>query len=288
MAGEVTSAATVGGEPALMVIYEPMVGEIEPTVAAGRVPVAADEVMLGETVARDQGLEIGDQVPITVEFIDGERAYTVVGLGVVGSGAEDPNPGRTALLSSHLLEDADLEVVSQNLLVQADPDTDLDALAVDLEDDFPDTLVRAPLLPRAVSLYDDLSYAPVALAVVVSVLAAVAVVNALVTSTRRRRADLAVLKALGAGGGQLRRMVAWQSTAWSALSVVIGVPVGLVVAAVGWEAIIDSLGLRSPTAFPATAVALVALVVIVTANALALLTGRAATRVRAAEALRIE
>jgi predicted lysophospholipase L1 biosynthesis ABC-type transport system permease subunit len=124
--------------------------------------------------------------------------------------------------------------------------------------------------------------------VVVCVLAAVAVANALVTSTRRRRTDLAVLKALGAGGRQLRRMVAWQSTTWAGLSVVVGVPVGLVVGAAGWEAITGSLGLRRPTAFPAMVVGTVALVVMATANARALFAGRAATRIPTAEALRIE
>ena len=111
------------------------------------------------------------------------------------------------------------------------------------------------------------------------VLAAVALVNALVTSVRRRGRELAVLKAVGARRRQIRGVVAWQATAWALVAVLIGLPVGVVLSASGWEAITTSLGLHSPTAVPVLFVAAVALSIVAIANVVALLPGRAAAKV---------
>ena len=127
-----------------------------------------------------------------------------------------------------------------------------------------------------------------ALAVAVLVLAAVALVNALVTSVRRRGRELAVLKAVGAGRRQIRGVVAWQATAWALVAALIGLPLGVVLGASGWEAITTSLGLHSPTAVPVLFVAAVALSIVAIANLVALLPGRAAAKVAAASALRTE
>ena len=149
--------------------------------------------------------------------------------------------------------------------------------------------MRAPFVPRSVQLWDELSYAPVALAASVLALAALALVNALVTSVRRRHRDLAVVKAvrcsppadppgggvagdgLGAGGGARR-----------------GPPRAGGRSAMGWEAITTSLGLHSPTAVPLLLVTGAALSIVVIANLVALLPARAAARVGAATALRTE
>jgi putative ABC transport system permease protein len=285
--GELSDAGTARDLPVTVVAYLPGIGRMEPTVASGRVPIGPDEVLLGETAARALGVEIGDEIPLTIDFLGSTRSVTVVGFGVAGTALADPHPGRVAYVTPEAFEGA-VELAPQILLVELEPGADVEAATAALEDAYPDTVVGATSIPRSVLLWDQLSYAPVALAVAVLVLAAVALVNALVSSVRRRGRELAVLKALGAGRRQIRGVVAWQATAWALVAALIGLPLGVVISASGWEAITTSLGLRSPTAVPVLFVAAVALSIVAIANVVALLPGRAAAKVTAASALRTE
>ena len=238
-----------------VVAYLPGIGRMEPTVASGRVPIGPDEVLLGETAARALGVEIGDEIPLTIEFVGSTQSVTVVGFGVAGTALADPHPGRVAYVAPEAFEGA-VELAPQVLLVELEPDADVEAATAALEAAYPDTVVGAPSVPRSVLLWDQLSYAPVALAVAVLVLAAVALVNALVTSVRRRGARAGGVEGrgcppsadprgggmaghgMGVGGGAHRRCP-W---GWSS-------------ARCGWEAITTSLGLHSPTAVPVLFVA---------------------------------
>ena len=244
-----SAAGTAHDLSVTVVAYLPGIGRMEPTVASGRVPIGPDEVLLGETAARALGVEIGDEIPLTIDFVGSTQSVTVVGFGVAGTALADPHPGRVAYVTPEAFEGA-VELAPQVLLVELEPDADVEAATAALEAAYPDTVVGASSVPRSVLLWDQLSYAPVALAVAVLVLAAVALVNALVTSVRRRGRELAVLKAVGARRRQIRGVVAWQATAWALVAVLIGLPVGVVLSASGWEAITTSLGLHSPTAVP--------------------------------------
>lgn len=85
---------------------------------------------------------------------------------------------------------------------------------------------------------------------------------------RRRRRDLALLKALGFTQGQLAAAVAWQATVAAAIGVVVGIPPDATV--------------------PATSVVLVAVGAFVFANLVAALPGRGAARTPTALVLRAE
>ena len=270
--GELSAAGTARDLPVTVVAYLPGIGRMEPTVASGRVPIGPDEVLLGETAARALGVEIGDEIPLTMEFVGSTQSVTVVGFGVAGTALADPHPGRVAYVAPEAFEGA-VEVAPQVLLVELEPRCRCRGRDAALEDAYPDTVVGATSVPRSVLLWDQLSYAPVALAVAVLVLAAVALVNALVTSVRRRGRELAVLKAVGARRRQIRGVVAWQATAWALVAVLIGLPLGVVLSASGWEAITTSLGLHSPTAVPVLFVAAVAVAIVAIANLVALLPG---------------
>ena len=90
-----------------------------------------------------------------------------------------------------------------------------------LKREFPGVVLPAVPPPevREVQGVNDL---PLALAAVLTLLAVGTIAQTLVTSVRRRRRDLAILKAVGFVGLQVRASVAWQATAiagtgcWSA------------------------------------------------------------------------
>jgi putative ABC transport system permease protein len=65
-------------------------------------------------------------------------------------------------------------------------------------------------------------YLPALLAVVVALLAVGTVAHALVSSVRRRRRDMAILKTLGFVRGLLSAMVAWQATTFALVALLAG------------------------------------------------------------------
>ena len=93
---------------------------------------------------------------------------------------------------------------------------------------------------------------------------------------RRRRRDLALLKALGLTRGQLAAVVAWQSTVCVAIGVAIGVPLGIVFGHLMWDLFAHELFAIPEATVPVLAIALVALGALILANTVAAIPGRRA------------
>jgi putative ABC transport system permease protein len=129
---------------------------------------------------------------------------------------------------------------------------------------------------------------PLYLAILVALMAAATLAHVLVTSIRRRRRDLAILKTIGFQRGQLTWTVAWQATTLSLLALAIGIPLGVVVGRWLWTAFSDQLGILPSPAVPIAAVLLTVPATLLLANLIAYLPGRAAGRVQAATILRTE
>lgn len=66
-----------------------------------------------------------------------------------------------------------------------------------------------------------------ALASVVALLSLATTAHVLISTSRRSRRDLAILKALGFVRGQVRRAVAWQASTLALVSLVFGLPLGI-------------------------------------------------------------
>ena len=75
---------------------------------------------------------------------------------------------------------------------------------------------------------------PLALALLLALLATGTVAHTLITSVRRRRRELAILKAVGFVARQVRATVAWQATAMAASSLIIGLPLGIAAGRWAW------------------------------------------------------
>src|SRR4029077_15034865 len=88
----------------------------------------------------------------------------------------------------------------------------------------------------------NLASLPAILAVVLAGLGAATLAHTLVTSVRRRRRELAVLKTLGFVRRQVSFVVAWQTTTLVVLALAIGVPLGAALGRWAWTAYADDLG----------------------------------------------
>ena len=114
------------------------------------------------------------------------------------------------------------------------------------------------------------------------------VAHALVTTVRRRRHDLAVLRSIGFTRPNTRFAVAWQATIFAIAGLVFGVPLGIVTGRVLWRRLADAYPVVYVAPLAVLALALVAPLALLVANLLAAGPAHAATRVRPAHVLRAE
>jgi ABC-type antimicrobial peptide transport system permease subunit len=105
---------------------------------------------------------------------------------------------------------------------------------------------------------------------------------------RRRRGELALLKALGMTRRQLREIVAWQTTLTLVVAVVIGVPLGVAGGRWAWHAFAGSLGVVPVTVIPLAVLVPGAALLLLAGNLLTLAPATVAARTTPAAALRAE
>jgi hypothetical protein len=265
-----------------LVGVEPLRGGLEPVVLAGRFPATDDEVALGERTADALHVHIGDDVSFDGE--QGPVTYHVVGFAVVPMVSFGEGGGRGAAMLQSGLERVSAGTEPQQLALRLAPGTDPGALSLGVDvtpssgQSRPADVVTAA---RARSL-------PTVIAVVIGLLATVVLVQALVGSVRSRRRDIAVLRALGADGPWVGRVVHIQATALGLTALVIGVPLGVVAGRATFRAFAGRLGLVSTPLVPVVIIASIAIAVLVIANLAASLPARRARHVPVSTLLRYE
>lgn len=260
-------------------------GQIEPVVPEGRAPAAPDEVALGDKVLDRLGLGIGDTLDVDR---DGERDT----LRVVGrylQPAEDDASSGMLLVPEGFAalegEDAD-----SGVLVRFAPDVDTGTALARLHEvgDQVDVIVAADDAPSNVDNLDELGALPAVLASFLALLAAIAAVHALVTATRRRRHDLAVLRVLGFVGGQVHSTLRWQALTVAAAGLLGGVPAGIIAGRRLWSALAGAIGVVDDWSFPWLTLIVAVPATLGFAVLLAVLPGRVAARVPPGRVLRAE
>ena len=86
---------------------------------------------------------------------------------------------------------------------------------------------------------------PLLLASLFTIVAFATLVHVLVTSVRRRRRDLAILRTIGFTRRQVSRTVAWQAATIAAVALMIGIPIGVLAGRLSWSLFADQLGVVS-------------------------------------------
>jgi len=129
---------------------------------------------------------------------------------------------------------------------------------------------------------------PKVLTLVVALLAGAALVHTLVTSVRRSRRQIGVLKTLGFTRGQVVSSVGWHATTIAVVALVVGLPLGMVAGRLAWRAVSTSLGVATVQSLPLLSVAATAALVLIVANIAAFAPGVSAARMRPSSTLRAE
>jgi ABC-type lipoprotein release transport system permease subunit len=147
---------------------------------------------------------------------------------------------------------------------------------------------EAASLPQDVLFLRRVRTLPIALAAFLVFLAIAALGHALVTAVRRRRHDLAILRALGFRPRQSAACIAWLATTVGVIGLVIGIPLGILAGRVAWRWVAE----RTPLVYvpPIATLAILLLIpcTLLVVNVLAALPARRASRLQAADVLRTE
>ncbi|MCX6464378.1 MAG: FtsX-like permease family protein [Pseudonocardiales bacterium] len=268
-----------------------------PTVVlSGRMPAAPDEVALAPASAEQLGVGLGDRVPMTGTA--GSATLTVTGIAFVpyaGHNNYDDGGWVTPAGYAGLIDGFKFHPLYVALVPGADPEavaarlgTDV-AAALDLPaagfDTFP-IQVTPPLEEAAV--IRNVQVLPVVLGGFLGLLALGAVGHALATAVRRRRHDVAVLRACGMTRGQVRAVVVTQATVLAGVGLLFGLPLGVAAGRVLWRFVADITPLQYEAPVALAALLLAVPVAVLLSNALAAWPGRVAARLRIGHVLRAE
>jgi ABC-type lipoprotein release transport system permease subunit len=263
-------------------------GRVFPTLIEGREPSGPDEVVLGATTLRRLGLRLGQTVRV--------EAGRPAAMRIVGRSAlittDTENAGDGAILTIEGLRRLEPARGSGygSFYVRYAPGADPEAAQQSLRR-LPSGAVQVigfPRPPPAVENLGRVDGLPGVLAGLLALLAAAALAHLLVTSVRRRRRDLAILKSLGFVRGQVSAAVAWQATTVALLALAVGLPLGIALGRWTWSLLVDRIGLGAGPVTPGPALRAGVAGTVLVANLVAAWPGRVAARTRPAVALRSE
>jgi hypothetical protein len=282
-------AVPVDGHPVPMFATRTVRGDIRFVVLRGRRPEATDEVAFAPTTMRELHLSLGDRVHVGPATGTSVRVVGEALLPATSHTDYDQSGWMTAAGLRRAIGATTGEDAEDYLFVRWRPGVDDAAARRQLVRISGQDLFAVPAtLPVAVADLRRMEDLPLALAGFFALLACATVAHALVTTVRRRRHDLAVLRSIGFTRRQTRRAIAWQATLIAAVGIVIGVPLGIAAGRLAWRWLADDFPIAYVPPFALLAVLLVASVAIVIANALAAGPAHVASHIRPAEALRVE
>ncbi len=251
-----TREIEVAGHPVSAIAFQSLRGHIDPEIVAGRAPRAPDEIAMGSVTLDATHTRIGELVKVHGE--SGEtRSYRIVGRTVLptlsvdslqplADGVAFTVPGFQPLMSEGANE-------THFLLLKLGRGANRDAIERRARAVPQSKNAGTPSTPVEMDRLRQINWFPTILAGLLTVLALVAVGHALVTSVRRRRREIALLKTVGFSRRQVSATVAWQATTLAAVGLVVGIPIGLLIGHAVWEAVADGLGVATVATMPALA-----------------------------------
>lgn len=267
--------------------HDPLGPEDREVFLAGGAPSRDDEIALGADSARDLGVGVGSK--LSVGGLRDRRSMTVSGValftwdqgrydqgGLVSPAGFDQlfdlperHVGLVELRPGHGIEDVEARLNSLEVV----PDSTLSYAA---------TAIPADVLPN-------LRPMPLVLAIFIGVVTIGSAGGTAMVAVRRRRHELAILRALGMTRRQVRSTVLVQMSAIAAVCLAVGLPLGMLCGKVLWRA---TVGGAMPLAYKAPAqvanVSVTAATVVVCLAAIATLASRRVVRGTTGATLRAE
>jgi len=277
--------------------YAPVGGKRPAVVlTSGRMPASPDEIVLAPTTAQEMHATTGSVVHLT-GGTPTRKAVRVTGIGFVPPGPHNgyadgawltPAGYDRIFKGAHPGFKFHAATVSlrAGVNVQAAARR-LDAVAAAIPGGKAFTFTPPAPIPEVQEI-QDLELLPVALSAFLALLAISAVGYALSMAVRRRRHDLAVLRALGITRRQARLVVTTQASLLAVIGLAFGIPLGIALGRVIWRTVAGFTPLAYHPPLALLALLLIGPIALLAANALAAWPQHRAARLHSAHVLRSE
>ena len=278
---------------------------VAPPVLSGHGLEAPNQILLGPVTLAQLHKRVGEDVTLD-NGLSASIRLVIVGtatLPAIGAGeTQHLEIGSGAVLAQQLIPAPDRgfgdlpgspEAVFIRFRPGAPPDAarrSLDAIAQDvgaIKQHGPPSVVPVER-PAEIVIYRTMGSAPALLGAALAAGAILALGLTLLSSVRRRRRELALLKTLGFTARQLAATVAWQASIVILIGLVLGVPLGIAAGRALWTRFADALHVIPLPTVDALAITLVVIGALVLANLVAAVPGWRAARTRAAAVLHAE
>ena len=273
----------------------PLVG---PTLVTGRLPTRPGEVALGVSVLRLVHRQVGQDLTLSINgtkrrmrivgqavfpaFDQGSFTSTDLGLGAAVTEADLVQPGASVVDSSVFLLVRFAPGPNQAREVQS-----LSRASAPFCSGVQQTTCFVTRqAPFDVGNYARIQDVPEILALVLALLGVGVLAQLMVVWVQRRRRDIAILKTMGFVRRQVLAVVAWQAGTFAALSLVVGLPLGIFAGRAAWALFATELGIGTSSVVPGIRVALCIPAVLLITLIVAVGPAWFASRVRPARVLR--
>ena len=258
---------------------------VEASMAEGELTdLVPGTILYDRRVARDQGIEIGDEVQLT--FVSGEQAsFTVSAIG------DDPQLLGTRVITQEDWATYTTTPTDQQVFIRAADGADLEAVRAQIDqvaEDYPAISVQDQdeflgSIADTLNIILNIVYGLLALSVIIAL---IGIANTLSLSIHERTRELGLLRAVGMTRSQVRSAVRWEALIISLIGTALGLLIGLVTSYV----LVESLKSEGLTQFelPVTALVIVGVVFAALGVMASLLPARRAAKLNVLEAIATE
>jgi hypothetical protein len=270
-----TILTTVGTDGFDISGLQSILGSSAPHVFDGRLPDGRDEIALGRVAARRFGVGIGDDLEVLAPA--GRRVLHITGTALIPGVEGGDGIGEGGVMTFEGLQDLDPEAAPTGAGIVLREGASAAAVQDRLR---AATGLQAGLLDRPGVIVNlaRVQSIPYVVAAILGGLALLNLGHQLILSTHRRRRDVAVLRALGAGGRWVTSVVHWQASLFTVLVMALSVPLGIVVGRIVYRALADRIGALDTVTLPFGYFAVAAAGLVALANVVAVPTAVRARR----------
>ena len=289
VAAMVTVGTRIDGKEVQSLAITPRKGTVGLAIRSGRAPAGSNEVALGARTAKALHVGVGDTVKADRPGGAGTATLRVVGTAVFPT-IDNPEPGNGALVVPAAIDEIRQGESSETLVLRYRRGSDGAAIEKRLTDaklvDF--SPYSRSRLPGRIRNLRSVSSVIAWLGAFLALLGAAAFVHAVLMSTRVRRRDQAILRAIGFRGREVRTAVRVEAVAFAVVAAVPGIILGLAGGRVVWRAIVRDWGVLDAPSTPGVMVGALFPVALLLGLLVAWVAGRRLTATRPSALLRAE
>lgn len=218
----------------------------------GRAPTGPDEVVLERQTAERGDFSVGQEIGIVVP--SGTKRYEVVGIAVLGDGGESFAGATTAFFAFDeaaraFQKEGQLDQITVAAADGLSEEQLRDRVAAALPDDLEVATAQEVQREESQAIKDQLSFLTTFLLVfgfIAVFVAAFIIFNTFSITVAQRARQLALLRAVGATGRQVTRMVVGEAAVTGLIASIAGILLGFVVA-LGVQVLFRAFGASLPT-----------------------------------------